>query len=66
MKAEFYSRKVQQLVTSPQFTVFCATALMAESASARIALGLPDPSMLSVWGSAAVIGVIAYRMKKRK
>ena len=66
MKAEFYFRKVRQVVTSPQFTAFCTTALMADSASARVPMGLPDPSMLSVWGSAVVIGVIAYRMKKRK
>jgi hypothetical protein len=29
-------------------------------------MGLPDPSLLSICGSAAVIGVVAYRLKKRK
>ena len=59
-------RTFRQRIASPQFAAFCACALMADTASARAPLGLPDSSMLPLWGTAAVLGVVAYRLKKRK
>jgi hypothetical protein len=66
MKTENYFQKLRRLLASPQFAVFCLATLVADVANARLALGLPDPSLLSIWGSAAVIGMVAYRLKKRK
>ena len=66
MKTENYFQKLRQLLASSQFTVFCLATMAADVANARVPLGLPDPSLLSIWGSAAVIGIVAYRLKKRK
>jgi hypothetical protein len=66
MKTENYFQKLRRLLASSQFAVFCLATLAADVANARAPLGLPDPSLLSICGSAAVIGVVAYRLKKRK
>jgi hypothetical protein len=66
MNANIPFLKVRQLLASPQLAVLCSGLLIADVASARAPLGLPDPSLLPLWGSAAVLGVVAYRLKKRK
>ena len=66
MKDNVRFLKLRQLLTSPQLAVLCCSVLIADVASARAPMGLPDPSLLPIWGSAAVLGVVAYRLKKRK
>ena len=66
MKDNVRFLKVKQLLASPQLTVLCCGVLVADVANARLAMGMPDPSLLPIWGSAVVLGVVAYRLKKRK
>jgi hypothetical protein len=66
MKKEISSRNLHQLLASPYFAVLFGSLLLADAASARVVVGMPDASMMPIWGSVAVLGVVAYRLKKRQ
>ena len=66
MKKEISFRNLQQLLSSPSFAVLSGSLLLADAASARVVVGMPDASMMPIWGSVAVLGVVVYRLKKRQ
>jgi hypothetical protein len=61
--------RLQQLearVRRPRFLLAAGLAASATEAFARQPNVLPEPSVLSLVGVAAVVGIIAYRIRKKK
>ena len=61
--------RLQQLGTSarrPRSLLAGALAVAASEALARAPNAVPEPSLLSLIGAAAVAGIIAYRIKNKK
>jgi len=50
----------------PRFLLAGALAVCAGEALARQPSAVPEPSLLSLLGAAAVAGIIAYRIKNKK
>ena len=58
MRKKELFRKMSHVMTAPQTTLLISGLLVSGTASARLPLGMPDPSMMPLWGAAAVVGVI--------
>ena len=50
----------------PRYLLAGALAVAASEALARAPNAVPEPSLLSLLGAAAVAGIIAYRIKNKK
>jgi hypothetical protein len=67
MKFGIRLQQLQSLVCRPQLLLAGWLGAYAATASARQnPPSLPEPSLLSLLGAAAVAGIIAYRIKKKK
>ena len=64
-----FGNRLQNLgtvVRRSRFLLAAALAVAASEALARQPNAIPEPSLLSLVGAAAVAGIIAYRIKNKK
>lgn len=66
MKIGIRVKTWKSLAHRPHAVLAAALAALATEAFARAPNDLPEPSLLSLIGAGAVVGIIAYRIRNRK
>ena len=59
-------KQLSVLVCRPKLALAAWLGAFATPAFARVPTSVPEPSMLSLLGAGVVVGIIAYRIKKKK
>ena len=59
-------QQLRSIVCRTQLVLAGALAAAATEASARAPNAVPEPSLLSLIGAGAVVGIIAYRIRNKK
>ena len=66
MKIKIRQQQLKSMVQRPQLALAVWLGASATEVLARQPNTLPEPSLLSLIGAGAVVGIIAYRIKNRK